>query len=486
MNRSNAQITVHSCLLLLLLAGLWNVSLLSWTETLRLLLIEAGLSFLYIRYRELLVEDVQIRRGASVVLALVAAFVVTQFDPATASVHFQASPPRLNAYFVVSTILIATMGLVSVLAYPRTLAWSRSSTLDRIVLVTIGIAAVLSAGSRWILDEAVDSDFVLGVMKLLSYALIWIALTRVYGDNEWIPAGGSIPDVLKRQWLTPFVLLSALLIPAIFSGGYRRLAVIHYVGEGERHFQAEDWDLAERSYAAAADLNRVVDLGTARDRTLEDLAVLRLRSGKKGEAAPLIARLRSTTYDAAESDEKTGDVYLRSGDWSDAARYYQRVLDERGKDSGVIDRLGEAYLRMQDSRRFLELANTYGRVPHVEVVSFDQMIFLGNTHFYRSDFKEAAEYFRRGLQMKPRDAYAEYKVGRALLAGGDARAAKVQFENAIELEPDFADAYYRLGDSYEQLGEPVKARGFYQKTVDLLPNHLDGLMKLREGKGKGG
>lgn len=53
---------------------------------------------------------------------------------------------------------------------------------------------------------------------------------------------------------------------------------------------------------------------------------------------------------------------------------------------------------------------------------------------------------------------------------GDLSAAETEFKKAIELKPDYADAYHNLGNTYKDKGEIDLALASYQNAVELNPN----------------
>lgn len=486
MSPKRAQSLTHLCLGLICLAGLMNVGILSWGETLRLLVIQVGLAVLFLRYRRTLAAErrAEVERGGAVILALCTGFVVTQFDPATASIGYRTTPDRANPFFYLSTGLLATAALAVVPAYGESLRWKQLSLLDRVVLGVItgvGSLSLLMLGST-------RSGSILGTVKLLSYACAWIAVTRAYSDPVWRPVQeeqtGAFRYVswLMDRWRGNLVVMTVLFVPAIWSGVSRTLSVVYSLNEAQKHFVAGEWEQARIAYGKVQDLNRAVGLDYAESGTLRDLAVIELRTGRS-DAARGYLRAVGSGLGRGSAAVRRGDVYFEAEQWGSAAASYELALSELGHDPDVLTKLGRTYLQMRDTQGYLQLYRRYRHFPDPVPATFDELIFLGNVHYYRGDYKAARRYYQKASDMRPQNAYAVYRIGRALLAGDDIQDALRPFERAIELEPDFADAYYRLGECYEQMGDADRAMDLYRKAVELLPNHLDAKMKLQGVRG---
>lgn len=479
MSRETSQTVIHICVIAAILSGLFSIVHLSWTECGRLgAVLAAGVVLVY-RYRRAVVTNGDLT-AAPLLLALMLAFVTTQFDPATSSLHYRVPQARMNAVFVISSILAFVAGTVSFVAYRDRLTWRSLTTLDRVVLGVVIAVSMLSLVSRKVVGVGVGRDEYLSVIKVLSYGAWWIAITRTYGA-PWLPS----PSLLLKRWIAPSAAVVVVFAPTIIYGGYRTLSIMSFLGQGQEAYQIEAWGEAKQYYEAADRLNETVDYGPARDRYLNDLAVIQFRLGNDREGQSLVGRMRAATMDVTDAERKAGDTYLAAERWAEATRSYGRVL-ERGPNRDVQDRIGLAYLRMGDSRNFLELANRYAYLPVIDAQTFDELIFLGNVQFYRWQYGSALEFYRRAADVQPDDAYAEYKVGRALFEQGQIDQAMHQYRRAIELEPDFADAHYRIGLCLESKGDKAAALAKYEEAVMLLPNHLDGMLALERLSGGSG
>lgn len=478
MSRNTAQKIVHLCTTAAILSGLLSIGHLSWAECVRLLLVLGAVGVLYLRYREEIHDRVALP-AAPVLLALLVVFAQTQFDPATSSIGYRLAQEGMGAVFVTTTGLAIFAGVVTLLAYRDRVGWRALTALDRTVVGVVIGGCVLSLGSRELIGSGQRN--LVGAVKLLSYGVWWIAITRAYTDPDWQETRSRF----WGRWIAPLIALVIVFVPSIVYGGYRTVSVMTHLAKGREAYEAQDWDDARKNYEAADRLNKTVDYGPARDRYLEDLAVLQFRLGDEKAAKAQINRLMNATLDRTDAHQKAGDVYLWAERWTEAVRSYERVLEKRPT-RAVQDAAGVAYHRMGDSRNFLELTNRFGYLPNIDPRTFDELIFLGNVQFYREQFGSALDYYRQAAELNKEDAYAEYKVGRAYFEQSNIVEAVVQFRRAVELDPKFADAHYRVGLCLEVQGDTVSALSEYKRTVELLPNHLHGSLSIERLGGSGG
>jgi tetratricopeptide (TPR) repeat protein len=474
------------CLILISLTGLGSVGHLTWKECLRLLVIQIGLTVFYVRLlrsSQEAEEDAEKRRGyaGAVLLALTAIFAMTQFDPATSAANLQGPQKRLNPFFIITTALAGVMGVGFVIARWRELHPRNLTGLDRVALGVALAVVAISLGVKSLPGNPITRSDLLANVKFLSYLCIWFPVTRLYagpeggGDAE----GGRASGAFSSRWRWALTGISVLFVPAVIYGAYRTGMVFYHFEAGRKLLQAGASETAQKHYALAQKLNERVDLSSLRDDCLHDLAVFRMKQGDAKGAEEAIGTLRGGTYDRAEAHRKVGDVYADAGQWAQAATAYEEFLKTAARNRRVLDRLGEAYLHVGDSQGFLRVIEKYQYVPKVEAQTYEQQVFLGNVQFYRKAFSAALRHFEAAARLRPEDAYATYKVGRAYLEQGRLEEALAQFEKAVKLEPDFADGYYRMGVCHERQGRREEALRMYEKTVELLPNHLDGLLALQ-------
>ncbi len=495
-NRS-AQLVIYICSILILIAGLSSFGHLTWRECLRLFLIMSGILVLYFRYRKVLgsavskhdPRDEGIFYSAAVIVALTLIFVTTQFDPFFSGSGNRTSETWLSP-FLVSTILLAGVMTASYLGSGRT-ARRNFSNLDWIVLWMIVVVILISLLSNQFLGGGITSTDLVSNTKILSYLLVWFPVTRVLSDSEW--AADSVLSrsglrLVSDRWKGLLAGVMVLFVSALIFGVYRAGAVIYRYDVSQRLYESGDLESAKAHYAILRKMNKSIDMGWMRDRYLSDLAAILLKDGDQASAQAAIAEMQNATVDPSDAHRKAGEVYGRAQRWDLAASSFGRSLKEVkgvGSNTGLVARLGTAYMNLRDPGCFQRLIEEHKQVPDVEASTYGDHIFLGNIHLSRQDYSAARHHFGASVELKSLDSYAIYKIGRTYLEEGRYEKAEERFEYAVEIDPEFADAYYWLGVSLERLGKEKRSAKMYRRAVEILPSHLDGLValqRMRPGK----
>ncbi len=95
---------------------------------------------------------------------------------------------------------------------------------------------------------------------------------------------------------------------------------------------------------------------------------------------------------------------------------------------------------------------------------------LGNTYLELGSLADAADAYRRAIQLDPTLAEAHYNLGTVLSGRKDALGAMAAYRRAIELRPDFFEALFNLGDTLSYLGLLDEAADCYRRAAELEPS----------------
>ena len=90
---------------------------------------------------------------------------------------------------------------------------------------------------------------------------------------------------------------------------------------------------------------------------------------------------------------------------------------------------------------------------------------LGSEYRNANKFPEAAQAFKRELEIDPYNVLAKYKLGAIALEQGDAARGKELIEAALRVKPSLAHAEYNLGRADSLLGEDEAAMAHLQKAT---------------------
>jgi len=94
---------------------------------------------------------------------------------------------------------------------------------------------------------------------------------------------------------------------------------------------------------------------------------------------------------------------------------------------------------------------------------------LGYSFEARHNLPEAIMYYRKALEVDPKNYIAHFDLGNVYRASGKMDDAAVEYEAAIALLPDYADAHDNLGIVYESRGDLQKAMQEYLTTIKYKP-----------------
>ncbi len=241
--------------------------------------------------------------------------------------------------------------------------------------------------------------------------------------------------------------------------------------------------------AAEARLSRALELKKGDAATLIRLGEMRLQLGKVEEAGKDFESALPLQGTAAAAHFGLGKVALARGDAASAAGHFEAALAAQPGASEIRSPLGLAYRklgRLDDARAVL-MGYGEGRVtfpdPLLEQVAAlssgsRQLVAAGTTALREKRFAEAAEAFRKALEIEPKDGTLWTNYGVALAGLGDREGAEKSYRKAIEVEPANARAHYNLGTLLAARGSWKEAIDHLEAAVRLDPESRDALFNL--------
>ncbi len=204
-------------------------------------------------------------------------------------------------------------------------------------------------------------------------------------------------------------------------------------------------------------------------------------------------------------------LYFMQKDFDKADQYYQRILKANPTDAAILISYGQFLLETsQDDRaiemlhraaetpgsggkaerylaeiyfrqsRFAEAAEFYRKLLEVEEDQADILNDLGNCFYKLGNYEEAVKYYLQALEapMVPASVYRNLGLARARL--NRLKEAIVALEKYVELEPDQHDVYNIIGDLYSKRGEYNSAIPYYEKFLQFRPQDPLALYCLSE------
>jgi len=125
---------------------------------------------------------------------------------------------------------------------------------------------------------------------------------------------------------------------------------------------------------------------------------------------------------------------------------------------------------LYESGHLEQAAEAYRRSIEIEPERSEAHNNLGNTLLRLGKAREAIDSFDRALQLQPNNPQAFYNRGIALHNLGQFESAVESCRRAVTLDPAFAAAWNNLGTSLQRLGKLPEALGCLQRAIALTPD----------------
>lgn len=272
---------------------------------------------------------------------------------------------------------------------------------------------------------------------------------------------------------------------------------LHYESLGEttmaiRHFEAgvagtpADYlgvklNLA-RLYILAARFNDAVELLRPWSADLDARAdvhrVLGVAHFSTGELPSAVRHLKAAVkLDPADgtSFSLLADAVRRASDPELGITVYQELVDAGDASVGVYGELG---LLLQSERRFERAEQVYREMVQLFPDQAEGYFLLGAFYGFLMRYDDAADVYRRGLELAAYHAGLLRGAAATELRRGNPEAALELALRLAEVAADTAaDAFHR-GLAYEQLGRAAEAERSYREALALQAEHWPSLNNL--------
>jgi len=166
-----------------------------------------------------------------------------------------------------------------------------------------------------------------------------------------------------------------------------------------------------------------------------------------------------------------GNIMRSHERYSEARDYYTRALKlipKPTKDNWTL-----FYSRGVCNERMKDWAAAEADFKEALVLSPDESLVLNYLGYSWVDqgqnLKQAMDYIRKAVKLKPDDGYYVDSLGWAYYRLGNLSAAVENLERAVELKPDDPIINDHLGDAYWKVGRTLEAKYQWQQALTLKP-----------------
>jgi len=144
-----------------------------------------------------------------------------------------------------------------------------------------------------------------------------------------------------------------------------------------------------------------------------------------------------------------------------------------------------SYLTIKQNETWRDPVIFYKRILKYAPESLSAYYNLGSTYLERGNKEEAAEMFKKALELKSDKAWASndpdttyYYLGNMYYGMGRLEEAADMLKKTIEINPDYAEAYNNLGLICYKMGKKEDAFALYKKAIELSPDYADAYNNL--------
>jgi tetratricopeptide (TPR) repeat protein len=244
--------------------------------------------------------------------------------------------------------------------------------------------------------------------------------------------------------------------------------------------------------AKAADFFlRASELQPAHPPTLIWLGEMYLDQNRADQAEPLFLQALSRDSTSAAALSGAGRAALAKHDLARAVDYLQRALALEPRALGLHHSLAAAYRglgQIDRARVHLQRRGTGRPVPRDPLMeAYERLLHSplsyenqGLRALDSGQVRDAADLFRKGLELAPDDPGLLHRLGTALFMAGDSAGAVQQFEEALRRAPEFPRAHFGLGMVLNLSGRHEQAIEHFAAAVKYQPDYLEARLGLAE------
>jgi tetratricopeptide (TPR) repeat protein len=222
-----------------------------------------------------------------------------------------------------------------------------------------------------------------------------------------------------------------------------------------------------------------------------------LDQGRADEAETHFAKALSLQPRSVAALDGAGRAALARKDYPKAVETLERALSLDPEATVIHYPLAMAYRGLGDQAKaqaHLSLRGTLAIKPddpmmdRVNAMLNSALAYevSGADALDHADFKAAAESFRKGVEVAPKEPSLHHKLGTALALLGDPSGAIEQFNEALKLDPNFVKAHYSLAVIDADAGSTASATQHLNAALKVEPGYVEARMLLAHVLRRGG
>ena len=162
--------------------------------------------------------------------------------------------------------------------------------------------------------------------------------------------------------------------------------------------------------------------------------------------------------------------------YDEAMKIYNHILVKAPKLYQLIFKIADCINGKGDIKKAVE---TYEKgikmaVEKKDVASAAQAIgLIGGMYLKKNDLKSASVYFKRSVEMNPKDEILAYNVAEINFNNMKTDEAIKYYQMAINIKPTWGPPYKQIGYAYLNKGDMKKSVEMFKKFLEIDPNSKD-------------
>jgi serine/threonine protein kinase/Flp pilus assembly protein TadD len=199
-----------------------------------------------------------------------------------------------------------------------------------------------------------------------------------------------------------------------------------------------------------------------------NLGLILHRSGRVDEAIAQYHEAIRLKKDSPQAYFNLGYALQTKKKWNEAIAAYRKAIELKPDFAGYYYNLACLF---EDHGKLEEAAAVCRKAIAIGPIS-KCLLLLGNILQDQGKPREAAGFFRRYINARPRDPMGHYNLGNALRMLGKPGEAVAEFHKALKFGPKDADTYNNLGHALNDQGKLAEAEAAFNKAIRLQPGVL--------------
>lgn len=135
--------------------------------------------------------------------------------------------------------------------------------------------------------------------------------------------------------------------------------------------------------------------------------------------------------------------------------------------------IGDCYREMQDYKNATmqyETAIEKAKLASDTIIQAKAQASIGETYLRQNDFKTSQEYFKKSLELNPKDEVLAYNVAEIYFNNQKVDDAITYYVLATQIKPEWGTPYLKLGYAYLNKADYGKAIESFGKFLQVEPN----------------